>query len=162
MIEVHGTLADPVPAFDTPDVVSEIVDLIDSPLNEPTRGELSIQINTLQREIERLQMNWDAARRRSEELNLKIDAVRGHIMDIYSMSGSLDDDIKEIAGYLDITLTKRIYGTATYEISFSAEVPLDFDADDLELSFSVECESYEAESFTWDEEDTNVNAEDEF
>lgn len=141
-------------------LTEKISNLHSAPANSATAT--SDEIIALKSNLDTMTSNWEYCRNEMNDLRRKIENVRGHIMDIYSMSGSLDDDIKEIAGYLDISLTKRISGTATYEISFSAEVPLDFDADDLELSFSVECESYEAESFTWDEEDTNVNAEDEF
>ncbi len=143
------------------DVVGRITDLLDTPVSEPTREELSIQINTLQREIERLEMNWRASARRSEDLNNKINNVRGHIMDLFSMNGSIDEDIEEIASYLGIELTKRITGTATFEISFSADVPLGFDAGDFEISFDVNCDSYEADNFDWDTETHDVNAEDE-
>jgi hypothetical protein len=140
---------------------------IDTPIEatvipyEPTRDELSIQINILQREVERLQSNWESSRSRAEELTTKISNVRGHIMDIYSMNGSIDEDVEQIATYLDIELTKRISGMATFEISFSADVPLGFDAGDFEISFDVDCDTYEAENFDWDTETHDVNADEE-
>jgi hypothetical protein len=140
-------------------MTDQILDLIDTPLNEPTRGEMSIQINTLQREVERLQTNCDSFRRRAEELVTKIANVKGYISDIYCENGRLDDDIKEIAGYLDIALTKEISGTAVFEISFIARIPLDMDPDDFEISFDVNNETYEAEDFDWNEENTSVSAE---
>lgn len=127
---------------------------------EPTVSELSLQINTLQREVERLQGNFDRTLARSRELETKISNVRGHIFDMYSMNGSVDDDIKEIAGLLDITLMKEIQGTALCEISWTAQVPLDFDADDFEISFDVNCETYEAEDFDYNEDNTEVSGED--
>ena len=128
---------------------------------EPTRDELSIQINILQREVERLQTNWESSRNRAEELVTKINNVRGHIMDIYSMNGSIDEDVVQIAAYLDIELTKRISGMATFEISFSADVPLGFDTGDFEISFDVDCDTHEAENFDWDVETHDVNADEE-
>jgi len=100
--------------------------------------------------------------RQLSEIQMKVDAVKGFIADLYSMNGEIDDDIKEIAGYLDIELTKSVTGTATFEISFTAEVPLDFDTDDFELSFDVNCDSYEADNFEWSEENVDVDCEDEF
>jgi hypothetical protein len=128
---------------------------------DPTREELSIQINILQREVERLQSNWESSRSRAEELTTKINNVRGHIMDVYSMNGSIDEDIEQIATYLDIELTKRISGTATFEISFSADVPLGFDTRNFEISFDVDCDTYEAENFSWETEAHDVNADEE-
>jgi hypothetical protein len=78
------------------------------------------------------------------------------------MNGDLDEDIKAIADLLDISLTKSVTGTATFSISFTAQVPLDFDSDDFQISFSAECDSYEAEDFEWTEEDTDIECEDEF
>jgi hypothetical protein len=140
---------------------SQILDLLGAPIQDPTREELSIQINTLQREVERLQGNFERARARSSELELRISNVRGHIMDVYSMNGSIDEDIEQIATYLDIELTKRISGMATFEISFSADVPLGFDTGDFEISFDVNCDTYEAENFDWDTETHDVNADEE-
>jgi hypothetical protein len=140
---------------------SQILDLLGAPIQDPTREELSIQINTLQREVERLQGNFERARARSSELELRISNVRGHIMDMYSINGELDEDAEEIARMLDIELTKRISGTATFEISFSADVPLGFDTRNFEISFDVDCDTYEAENFSWETEAHDVNADEE-
>ena len=140
-------------------LTEKIVDLLDTPLNEPTRGELSIQINTLQREIERLQTNCEAFRRRAEDLNIKIGNAAGVVRDYISENGSITDELRDIAEYLDVSLTKEISGTATFEISFTARIPLDMDPSDFEISFDVNNETYQAEDFDWDEENTEVNAE---
>lgn len=94
------------------------------------------------------------------ELHQRIANVKGHLFDMYSMNGEIDDDVREIARLLDITLLKEIQGTATYEISWTAQVPLDFDADDFEISFDVNCDTYEAEDFDYNEVNTEVDAED--
>jgi hypothetical protein len=104
--------------------------------------------------------NWEYASSKQRELIQKIANVKGHIFDMYSMNGEVDDDIKEIARLLDITLMKEIAGTATFEISWTAQVPLDFDADDFEITFDVNCETYEAEEFDWNEDNCEVNGED--
>ena len=101
--------------------------------------------------------HWE---RKHNELQQKIANVKGHMFDLYSMNGDLDDEIKEIADLLDITLMKEIQGTATFEISWTAQVPLGFDADDFEISFDVNCETYEAEEFDWNEDNCEVNGED--
>jgi len=138
---------------------NQILDLLGAPIQDPTREELSIQINTLQREIERIEMNWRASARRSEDLNNKINNVRGHIMDLFSMNGELDEDIQEIAALLDIELTKRVEGTATIEVSFSFEAPLGFDVDSFELSVDVESNSYEVDNFDWNEDSVDISCE---
>ena len=126
------------------------------PTAEPTREELSIQINTLQREVERLG-RYVAL---SNDLQLKIDNVKGYMANIYSEDGEIDDRVRDIAGYLDIPLTKNISGTASIEISWTAQVPIDFDADSIDISFDVDCGSYEADDFDWQTENEEVNGED--
>jgi DNA gyrase/topoisomerase IV subunit A len=101
--------------------------------------------------------HWE---RKHNELQQKIANVKGYFFDLYSMNGSIDDEMKEIADLLDITLTKEIQGTATFEISWTASVPLDFDADDFEISFDVNCDTYEAEDFDWNEDNCDVSGED--
>ena len=101
--------------------------------------------------------HWE---RRHNELQQKIANVKGHIFDMYSMNGDIDEDTKAIADLLDITLLKEIQGTATCEISWTAMVPLNFDADDFEISFSVDCDTYEAEDFDYNEDNCEVSGED--
>ena len=141
---------------------TEIVTLLDTPTPEVVRDYMITQIEDLTGKLEKAENHRNAFQRQLNEIQMKVDAVKGYIADIYSTNGEIDDDIKEIAGYLDIELTKSVTGTATFQISFTAEVPLDFDADDFEISFSAECESYEAEGFDWNEDDTNIQCEDEF
>jgi hypothetical protein len=127
-----------------------------APANSATAT--SDEIARMNEQMDVLARNVSTWRTNALELERKIDNVRGHIMDLYSMNGEIDDDIKMIAEFLDIELTKRISGTAVFEINFSADVPLDFDADDFELSFDVSCDTYEADNFEWDEDNTEINA----
>ena len=122
--------------------------------------QMEYDLGAIAKENERLKLNTGSFQRQLSEIHMKIDAVKGYIADLSSMNGEIDDDIKQIAEYLDIELTKEISGTATFEISFTTLVPLDFDANDFELSFSVDCDSHEAEDFEWNEEDTSIYAED--
>ena len=117
------------------------------------------EIINLKGDLDSMTRNWEFASEKMRELNQKIANVKGHLFDMYSMNGCVDDDIKEIARLLDITLMKEISGTASFEISFTAQVPLDYDADDFEISFDVNCEEYEAEDFDWNEEHTSIHAE---
>ena len=98
--------------------------------------------------------------RKHTELQQKIANVKGHIFDMYSMNGEIDEDTKMIADLLDITLLKEIQGTATCEITWTAMVPLNFDADDFEISFSVDCDTYEAEDFDYNEDSVDISGED--
>ena len=129
-------------------------------LAEPTREELSLRINTLEREVERLNFNFTNANQRANEAEQKIDNVKGYFADMVSAGDALTSEMKDIADLLEIELTKTISGTATFEISWSATVPLDFDADSMEISFDVNCESYEAEDFGWAEDNCEVNGSD--
>ena len=126
----------------------------------PTYAELESQVTNLKETVDRLQRNWDYANNANSELRQKIANVKGYLFDVYSETGNIEEELKEIADLLDITLTKEIAGTATFEISWTAQVPLDFDADDFEISFDVNCETYDAEEFDWNEDNCEVNGED--
>ena len=119
----------------------------------PTREELATALAESQR-LHRL----------SQELNqeqaLKISNAEGVILDYISMNGELTDELKEIAEYLGMSVTKEITGTFSLEVSWTATVPLDFDADDMEISYSLECDSYDAEDFDYNEDNCTVSGED--
>ena len=151
IMEVLGASINPAPPF--PEDEQFTAEYVNS---------IRAERDNLQSRLEMMDRTRNSFQRQLSEINMKVDAVKGYIADLYSSNGDIDDDIKEIAGYLDIELTKSISGTATFEISFTAEVPLDFDADDFEISFSAECESSEAEGFDWNEDDTNIQCEDDF
>ena len=118
-------------------------------------------INNLKQSLataENMREHWE---RKAQGLSTQIANVKGYIFDMLSMNGSIDEDIKAIAELLDITLTKTISGTATLEISWRAEVPLDFDGEDFELAFDVMCETYDADNFDWDSVHESIVCEDE-
>jgi len=102
--------------------------------------------------------------RLSQEANVdyerKIGNATGVISDYYSQYGELTDELKEIAEYLDFPLTKEISGTTCIEISWTATVALDFDANDIEISYSIECESPECEDFDYNEDNCTSTGED--
>lgn len=126
---------------------------------EPTVAEQQAKIIELESDLQSMTTNWKYAAEQLRETRQKVDNVKGHILDLQSQYGEVDDEILEIARLLDITLTKEISGTATFEISWTAQVPMQFDPSDFEISFSVECDTYEAEDFDWSEENSEVNAE---
>lgn len=144
------TFVDTTPAIDP-----EIMEIVEG----QSMASLAKQIINLKEQVERAQRNHEFAAGQFRELNTKISNVEGYIRDVYSEYGEVPDYIEEIAALLDIELTKEISGTATYTISFTANVPLDFDADDFEISFDVNCETYEAEDFDWNEDNCEVEAE---
>jgi len=110
-------------------------------------------------EILRLEQNVTWFRDQARDLERKIGNAAGVIRDYISENGEVTDELGDIAKYLDVPLTKEIVGTATYEITFTARVPLDFEPSDLEVTFDVDCDSYEAEDFSWNEDNCEVNAE---
>lgn len=120
---------------------------------------LQDKVTSLETTLAQSQRNHEFAARQVRELRTKIDNVQGFMRDFYSENGEMNEDLEEIARLLGIDLTKEISGTATFTISFTANVPLDFDADDFEISFDVNCDSYDAEDFEWNEDDIEVNAE---
>ena len=124
-------------------------------------NEMQAEINSVREQFERAAEMRDHWMRKSQGYATQIENVKGYISDIFSMNGSIDEDIKAIAELLDITLTKTISGSATLEISWTAEVPLDFDSEDFEIGFDVECDTYEAENFEWDVVSQDIICEDE-
>jgi hypothetical protein len=118
------------------------------------------EIDRLRSDLISMTANWNFAKASTAEYRQKIANVQGHMFDIYSMEGSVSEEIIAIAKLLDITLLKEIQGTAVFEISWTAQVPLDFDADDLEIGFDVNCETYEAEDFDYNEDNCDVSGED--
>lgn len=110
----------------------------------PTADE---KIAALRDDLDSMTKLYNRADAKVTELHRMIKNVHDHILDVYAMNGNLDDDIKGIAELLDIALTKRITGSYTVEIEFSADVPLDFDNDDFALSYEISCDSYEADNF---------------
>lgn len=114
---------------------------------------------SLTERLHNVQAAKDFADRRTSELSQKIKNVEGVIRDYYSENGEMLEELETIASLLDIALTKRISGTADFSISWSAEVPLGFDPDDFEISFDVDCDTYDADNFDWQEENTEVHAE---
>ena len=118
------------------------------------------EIDRLRSDIINITANWNFAKSQLQELRQKIANVQGHMFDIYSMEGSVSEEIINIAHLLDITLLKEVSGTATFEITWTAQVPLDFDANDMEISFTVDCESYDVEGFDWNEDNCEVSGED--
>ena len=85
----------------------------------------------------------------------QIQNVKEYITEVYQENDLVPESLAEVARMLDIQLTKPISGEATFTISWRAQVPLDFDPDDMEISFSVDCES-DVEDFEWVEESTYV------
>lgn len=126
-----------------------------------TATEKEQEILNLTAQVDRLTADRDHWMRKSQGYATQIENVKGYISDIFSMNGSVDEDIKAIAELLDITLTKTISGSATLEISWEAEVPIDFDSEDFEIGFDVECDTYEAENFEWDVVRQDIICEDE-
>lgn len=89
---------------------------------------------------------------------VKINNVKEYIVESYQEAGKVSDELAEIANMLGIELTKPISGEATFTISWRAEVPLDFDPNDMQISFSADCQS-DVEDFDYDEIDTNIIGE---
>jgi len=126
----------------------------------PTYADLESQITNLKQSLatsQNLREHWE---RKCKVYEQKVANVKGYFFDLYSENGRVEDEITHIAELLGITLTKEIAGTATYTISWTASVPLDFYAEDFEISFDVNCETYDAEDFQWNEDNCEVIGED--
>jgi hypothetical protein len=78
-----------------------------------------------------------------KELQLKISNVQGVILDYISMNGNLDnEELKDIAEFIDMKLTKTVDVEYTVTFTGTAEIPIDVDVDDIdwedEVSFHVD------------------------
>ena len=119
------------------------------------------KIAALRADLDSMTKLYNRADAKVTELHRMIKNVHEYIMDIYATNGSLDEDIKGIAELLDIALTKRITGSYTVEIEFSADVPLDFNNDDFALSYEIDCDTYEADNFDFIEVNVRSYVEEE-
>ena len=143
----------------TPDVYASADSMAEETLRESFDRQ-ALEITNLKQQVAHLENLREHWQRQYNEAQQKIANVKGYFFDLYSENGHIEDEIKYIAELLDITLMKEIAGTAKYEINWTAQVPLDFDADDFEISFDVNCETYEAEDFDYNEDNTEVCGED--
>lgn len=87
----------------------------------------------------------------------QIQNVKDYITEVYQETDLVPESLAEVARILEIQLTKLISGEATFTISWTAQVPLDFDPDDMEITFSVDCQS-DVDDFEWLEESTDIDA----
>ena len=143
----------------TPDVYASVDSMAEETLRESFDRQ-AVEIVNLKQQVATLDNLREHWQRQHNEAQQKIANVQGYFFDLYSENGEIEDEIKYIAELLGITLMKQIAGTATHEISWTAMVPLDFDAEDMEISFSVECDTYEADDFDYNEVDTEISRED--
>lgn len=120
----------------------------------------AVEITNLKQQVATLENLREHWQRQYNEAQQKIDNVKGYFFDLYSENGEIEDEIQYIAELLDIVLMKQIAGTSTCEISWTAMVPLNFDAEDMEISFDVNCDSDEADDFEWHEDSVDISGED--
>ena len=103
-------------------------------------------------EIDELKKRLENTDRLLNDYRYKVNNVEGYIRDIISMEGDLPEEMKEVARMLDIELVRHVEGTITIEVSYSLDLPLGIEIEDLDFSADVECDTYEAENFEWNED----------
>ena len=96
-----------------------------------------------------------------KELSIKINNVHGVIWDYISMNGKLDnEDLKIIAEFLDMELTRVVDVEYTVTFVGTAEIPLGVDIDDIdwkdEVSFHADTVSEHNIDLTEDNVDVDV------
>jgi hypothetical protein len=114
---------------------------------EPTPEELSLQINTLQREVEGLQNNYNRVFNNKMELDKKINSVRDYILNMYSIEPDLDEYVVDIADLLDITLARRYAVDITVTYRGEVEVPLNQKIEYLEDQISFDFNIYNGDGW---------------
>jgi len=106
-----------------------------------------------------LENQADILRRSRDSHVHKIANVKEYISEVYMETGYVEDELQHIAELLEISLTKRIAGTATINITWEAQAPLDFDPSDLDLIFSVDVSSSDIEDFEYGEDGIDIEPE---
>lgn len=109
------------------------------------------EIETMQAFINRLQESKNA-------LTSKIANAKEFLIAAYHENSIDSDYIIELAEILDVILTKPISGEARICFRYTANVPVDFNPEDLLISYEVLCDTYEAEYFSTDEEYFEYNS----
>jgi hypothetical protein len=97
------------------------------------------------------------------ELSIKINNVKGVILDYISMNGKLDnEELKDIAEFIDMKLTKTVDIEYTVTFTGTAEIPIDVDVDEIdwedEVSFHVDTVS--EHNIDLSEDNVDVDARD--
>jgi len=106
---------------------------------EPTRDELSIKINTLLRDVERLDNELYLKRCSLNQLTEKIDNVKEYILDTYLVSDkSLSEELYNVAEILDINLAKRYAVDVIVTYRGEVEIAIGQDIEDLEDQISFD------------------------
>jgi hypothetical protein len=129
---------------------------------EPTRDELSIKINTLLRDVERLDNELYLKRCSLNQLTEKIDNVKGYILDTYAMSeGFLSTELSDVAEILDINLTKRYAVDVTVTYRGEVEIAIGQDIEDLEnqISFDLHVSNGDGWEIEIEQDEVNVKHE---
>jgi prefoldin subunit 5 len=119
----------------------------------------NVRIADLTKQLYTTDQQKSAYHRQLNEIKDQVSAVKDYITNLYSTHGHLDEEIKEIANLLEIVLTRRVEGSASIEVSFSFDAPIDFDIDDFELSIDVTEDSFEVQNFDWNEERIDIDCE---
>jgi hypothetical protein len=129
---------------------------------EPTRDELSIKINTLLRDVERLDNELYIKRCSLNQLTEKIENVKGYILDTHAMSeGFLSTELSDVAEILDINLTKRYAVDVTVTYRGEVEIAIGQDIEDLEnqISFDLNVSNGDGWEIEIEQDEVNVKHE---
>lgn len=119
--------------------------------------ETSDHITALQQRVDSQIIHIESLKKSIARYVHQIQNVKEYITEVYQETDLVPDSLAEVARILEIQLTKLISGEATFTISWTAQVPLEFDPDDMEITFSVDCQS-DVEDFEWLEESTDIDA----
>lgn len=127
------------------------------------RDDLLIQIDNLKAENIRLDNNVTFWRDKAQDLERKISNVKGHLEDIHSSEGELDENFMEVARLLNLDLMKEFNVSVTVTFTGTARVPLSMNEDDFydEVSFSFD-EGYSDVEWDMDEDDVSWDVQESY
>lgn len=112
------------------------------------------EIDAMTKEGERMQVLINSLQSKVNSFIEKNNQIKDYIREAYLESDAYDasEILIKVAKILNISLTKRMQGEARICVTYVVEVPIDFDPDSLDLSYTISCDTYEAESFEVSEE----------
>ena len=140
-----------------------MTDMTDYPISfnttEPTRDELSLRINTLEREVERLgnvneSLGSDIRRKAG-----MISEFEDRLKEVVEEQGIDNDLAKEFADIFEFSFTKTYNITITATWSGTVEVPFGADVDDLSVQVDYPTTNYDSDEFDLNVDEDGVEIE---
>lgn len=114
---------------------------------------LRFEVNNLRRHCQELEKDMSITSDANVSLRSKISQIE-HILKGIGID-DCSEPIKEIAEVINFQLMKRIAGRGIITFTYSGEVPIDFNTDDIEIFYTID--SNDVENMRCDEDDVELD-----